>query len=420
MPFSAPEEVARGAACQQDAWRAKTWAEVSQEGVVTWDQQRGWHVLFSAVWFPGGGKPVRVRFNRAPQIGRFETKELADLALTVLRQRRCAGTPLHDLLAEYMAKPKPEQMVPHRWRVEFVAAKRVAYERAEISHERFRHLRDLPNPGYLRFWADTPVGAITGPGVTAWVDWLRATYPALSPTSLRHIVADFGTFCRFLRSRGSLQVLPEFPRLQATRKARRVPDQGSVRKILAEIPEAERGLFLARSLAGLRPAEARRADVGDYRDGVLRLRPETVKTEEPRVLLIGQVSPELDAWIRAHRAGAPPWEPLFPSPRARDGRWKPTPERRAWVAACDAARLERIPPNHGGRHAFATHEIAAGTDAWALKDWMGHRSVQTTQRYVDVDAVSLARRMRPSQLHPKAGERASEGSGKLPKTKEKA
>lgn len=395
------QERARGArACQPPAWRATTWAEVAEEGVVTWDQKRGWHILFSRVWFPGADKPARVRFNRAPQIGRFKTRELAELALTVLRQRRCAGTPLHDLLAEYMPRPKPEQMVPHRWRVEFVKAKEAARDRGEISHERYRHLRDLPNPGYLDWWSDTPVGAITGPAVVAWVDWLRRTYPALEATSLRHLVADFGTFCRWMHQRGSLATVPPLPRMKASRRARTVPDQGSLRRILAEIPEAERGLWLARSLAGLRPAEARRADVGDYRDGVLTLRPEVVKTDKPRVLAIRDVAPELDAWIRAHRAQALPWEPLFTNPRARDGRWRETPEARVWRRACRDAEVEHVQPNHGGRHAFATHEIASGTDAWALKDWMGHRSVQTTQRYVDVDAVTLARRMRPSHPHP--------------------
>lgn len=380
--------------------------------MVTWDKERGWHVLFSRVLFPGADKPIRVRFNSAPQTGRFKTRELAQLALTVLRERRCAGTPLYDLLAEYMPRTKPEQMVPHRWRSEFVAAKRTAYEHGEIGWERFRHLRDLPKPGYLDWWSDTPVGAITGPAVLAWLDWLRATYPALEPASLRHIVADFGTFCRFLRSRGSLDVLPEIPRIRVPRKARVVPDAESLRKILDAIPEPERGLWLARARAGLRPSEARRLDAGDYRDGVLTLRPEIVKTDEPRVLHIGDVAPELDAWIRKHRAQAAPWEPLFLSPRARDGRWKETPETRVWKKACRDAGVEHVRPNWGGRHAFATHEIAAGTDAWALKDWLGHRSVQTTQRYIDVDAVSLARRMRPSQARPKSRPSGRRGTPK--------
>jgi site-specific recombinase XerD len=128
---------------------------------------------------------------------------------------------------------------------------------------------------------------------------------------------------------------------------------------------------------------------------VLTLRPEIVKSNEPRLLHLELVAPEVDAWIRKHRVGADPWAPLFPSPRARDGRWRETPERRVWLKAVARSGLAGVKPNDAGRHSFATHEVLQGTDLKALQEWLGHSSVKTTETYIHVDAIRVARLMRP-------------------------
>lgn len=40
---------------------------------------------------------------------------------------------------------------------------------------------------------------------------------------------------------------------------------------------------------------------------------------------------------------------------------------------------------HALRHTFATRAIKAGIDVVTLRDWMGHRKIETTMRYVHVD-----------------------------------
>lgn len=375
-----------------DAWHAKTWADVADVGRVVWTAERGWHIEFRSVWYPGADNPRRVRVMYAEQYGRIDSEGAAQRVLETIRDKH-RTRPLYDVLAEY--KTAAEDMVPARYAAQFLAAKKVAADRKEITADRYRALAGLHGRGYLEFWKACPVAKINGPGVQAWYEWLRSAHTHLGDGSIRHLLRDFRAFCGYMRKVGALKDIPEFPRIRVRETRRRVPDQGSLAKVLDEIPEAERGLFLARSYAGLRPAEGRRLDVRDYKAGVMTVRAEVSKTGETRVLEIATVAPILDAWIQKHRKGATPWEPLFPAPRARDKRWRATPERRVWCEALRAAGLEHIAPNMGGRHAFATHEIAGGTDAYALKDWMGHASLQTTQRYVDVDAVSLARRMRP-------------------------
>jgi integrase len=94
-----------------------------------------------------------------------------------------------------------------------------------------------------------------------------------------------------------------------------------------------------------------------------------------------------------------PWEPLFPNPNALndDSRWRYTAEWNCIRRACAAAGLERVPPNILGRHAFITHEVKRGSPLFAIRQVVGHASLQTTKVYFDdYDAVELARTLRPA------------------------
>lgn len=383
--------------CTAIGWAARTWAAVADEGRVALDEERGWHIDFRSVKWQGNPKPKRVRISKTNDAGKITSYEQADQILTLIRQR-AMSRPLFEILSEYMGKGPAEQTVPARWVSDFIEAKRVAQARGEISKEWVDALAGYPRRGYLAFWADLPVGKIDGPSVARWYEWLRGNFPHVGSITLRHIIANFRTFCGHLRRVGALEIIPEFPRVKVAKKRRTVPSRESLERVLSEIPEAERGLWLARAYAGLRPAEARRVDVRDWdaRALTLRIRAEICKTGEERILPLAEVAPELVGWIATHRANATRWDPLFPCPRARDKRWKATPERRCWLAAIEAAGVEHVAPNLGGRHAFATREAHAGTDLLALKDWMGHSSIKTTEIYMHTDVQSLARRMRPS------------------------
>lgn len=99
----------------------------------------------------------------------------------------------------------------------------------------------------------------------------------------------------------------------------------------------------------------------------------------------------LRAWWRLGR----PAHWLFPA--QSDGS-KPLDEESAqrWYrAACAAAGITKRGGIHTLRHCYATHLLEAGVDLHSLSQWLGHRHVSTTMRYLHLaspDAPEGARR----------------------------
>ena len=89
-------------------------------------------------------------------------------------------------------------------------------------------------------------------------------------------------------------------------------------------------------------------------------------------------------------------EPLFPNPRAsgKGQRWTETSEKRSLYRAYRDAGVARIRPNEMGRHFFATDLVNAGANVYAVKTWLGHRDVATTERYAKLRPQTIARVLR--------------------------
>ena len=56
--------------------------------------------------------------------------------------------------------------------------------------------------------------------------------------------------------------------------------------------------------------------------------------------------------------------------------------QRWYRAACAHAGITKRGGIHTLRHAYATHLLEAGYDLYSLQQWLGHRQVSTTTRYL--------------------------------------
>ena len=143
---------------------------------------------------------------------------------------------------------------------------------------------------------------------------------------------------------------------------------------------------MAMYAAGLRVGEVcrlRPTDIESQR-GVIRIR--DGKGGRDRVVML---SPRLLDELRSYwRRVRPSGEYLFPA--ARGGPLRPESVRAVLKrAAASVAITKRITP-HCLRHSFATHLLEAGTDARAIQVLLGHASIETTQRYMQVSTQFLA------------------------------
>lgn len=141
-------------------------------------------------------------------------------------------------------------------------------------------------------------------------------------------------------------------------------------------------------LTGLRPAELAFLSWEDinFEMGHIRIRSKPasgwmIKTDEERIV---DLSPEsLDILTRLRAMGKGPW--VF-SP----GKKPVLSIRRSLRTATKAAGIGRdITPNML-RHTFATLSLAAGASSYAVKEILGHRSLSTTEKYLE--ALSASKR----------------------------
>jgi site-specific recombinase XerD len=154
--------------------------------------------------------------------------------------------------------------------------------------------------------------------------------------------------------------------------------------------------------AGLRIEEALALEVGDIDGarGVIR-----VRHGKGDVAREAKLSPTLYTWLRAYwDAERPPRPYLFASQRT--GR-PPTQEtvRRALELASEQAGLKKCVKPHMLRHSCGTHLLDAGVDLRVIQVMLGHKSIQTTTRYVRVSTKVMRQTPSPLDLLPRPGTR---------------
>lgn len=137
--------------------------------------------------------------------------------------------------------------------------------------------------------------------------------------------------------------------------------------------------------SGLRVAEAARLRVSDIDSPRNVLWVRLGKGSKDRQTLL---SPKLLELLRGYWRAERPVEWLFPGPDTK----RPISPKAIYLACRNAAQIAGISKPvhpHSLRHAFATHLLEAGTNLRCIQILLGHASLATTARYLQVADVAV-------------------------------
>lgn len=228
----------------------------------------------------------------------------------------------------------------------------------------------------------------------------------LAPKTVRNILGTLGHFLRWCHTNGLIrESLPLVPTVKLSKKVPIWLDEGSQEKVLQEISEEHRGIYMFCMDHGTRPGEARALQWGDIEWDVRvvldgeemtvdlvtirrawgRKTMKPTKTEDERQLIL---HPQCKAWMLKHRRLNPldlVFVKLDGSPYSR--MWL----ARHWNVACRQAGIERVTLYQGTRHSFASQCAMAGGNLKDLQVVLGHTDIRTTMRYTHEDLRAAMR-----------------------------
>jgi site-specific recombinase XerD len=149
--------------------------------------------------------------------------------------------------------------------------------------------------------------------------------------------------------------------------------------------------------AGLRISEAVRLTVSAIDSERMVLRITKGKGQKDRYVML---SPKLLAVLRAWWKVERPRHWLFPGERPEAPITRSAVQIACRIASRRARLVKAVTP-HSLRHAFAVHLLEAGTDLRTIQLLLGHRSLQTTSRYLRVATTKVCSTTSPLDLLPR-------------------
>jgi site-specific recombinase XerD len=178
--------------------------------------------------------------------------------------------------------------------------------------------------------------------------------------------------------------------LPSRKSERRLPDilsQDEVSRIVAATGNLKHRVLLeAAYSAGLRVSELVHLRIRDIDSGRMMIRVEQGKGNKDRFTIL---SPRMLDHLRDYWRQYRPTDWLFPA-RGSAQPLDRSSASKVFGAARDKAGICKTGGIHSLRHAFATHLLEAGVDLRTIQVLMGHRSIATTQRYLQVTSKTLS------------------------------
>jgi len=165
------------------------------------------------------------------------------------------------------------------------------------------------------------------------------------------------------------------------------------RLLLAAVKLRDRCLLMTAYATGLRVSELVRLKVSDIDSSRMMVRVEQGKGRKDRYTILSQrLLSELRTYWREHRS--PTW--LFPN--AKGNPISIDYAQRIYNLAKQKAQIHKGKGIHTVRHCFATHLLEAGVDLVTIKTLLGHNSLQSTQRYLQIRQHKLTSTGSPLDL----------------------
>ena len=155
----------------------------------------------------------------------------------------------------------------------------------------------------------------------------------------------------------------------------------------------DRCLLMTAYATGLRVSELVRLKVSDIDSERMMVKVEQGKGRKDRYTILSQrLLSELRLYWKQHRS--PTW--LFPN--GKGGPISVNYSQRIYNWAKQKAGIEKGKGIHTLRHCFATHLLEAGVDLVTIKTLLGHNSLQSTQRYLQIRQHKLTSTGSPLDL----------------------
>jgi len=169
--------------------------------------------------------------------------------------------------------------------------------------------------------------------------------------------------------------------LRYQKAPRRLPvvmnDEEVSRLLAAAASLRDRALFETGYATGMRVGEVTRLLITDLDSGRMAIRVDQGKGRKDRYVML---SPSLLETLRAYWRESKPKVFLFPGVGGK----KPlciSAAQKAFGRARLQAGIKKPVSFHTLRHSFATHLVESGTSLRTIQALLGHRSLQTTERY---------------------------------------
>lgn len=169
--------------------------------------------------------------------------------------------------------------------------------------------------------------------------------------------------------------------LRFQRPARTLPvvmsDEEVRRLLAAAVSLRDRALLETAYATGMRLQEVLHLQVTDIDSHRMVIRVQQAKGRKDRYVML---SASLLETLRAYWRSEKPRKILFPGKGGKEP-LHPTSAQKVFQRARERAKIEKPISFHTLRHTFATHLLEDGANVRTIQSLLGHRSLESTQRY---------------------------------------